>query len=49
MKTERFAASFEHKRRYLFVPLANQASQAPPKDEHKQGKTKTKLPSIKRL
>jgi hypothetical protein len=26
MKTERFAASCEHKRRYLFVPLANQAS-----------------------
>ena len=27
MKTERFAVSCEHKRCYLFVPLANQASQ----------------------
>ena len=27
MKTERLAASCEHKRRYLFVPFANQASQ----------------------
>ena len=28
MKTERLAASCQHKRRYFFVPLANQASQA---------------------
>ena len=27
MKTERVAASCQHKRRYFFVPLANQASQ----------------------
>jgi hypothetical protein len=27
MKTERLAASCQHKRRYFFVPLANQTSQ----------------------